>query len=106
MVYRTLGHAVCRYETAKTGETLTVDLTVIPTEGGTFDNTVYLQYVMPQRGNEGRRIDEEFSVTVLPAQGPHETSAEGAERGDTAPAPEGAQEPADGLSWWRRIFGG
>jgi hypothetical protein len=61
------GHAICRYETANTGETLAMDLTVIPPKAGTFDNSVYLQYVAPQRGNEGKRIDKTFSLTVLPA---------------------------------------
>jgi hypothetical protein len=51
-----------------------------PTEAGTFDTTVYLQYVIPQRGNEGHRIDEVFPATVLPAQGPHEAPAEDPER--------------------------
>jgi uncharacterized repeat protein (TIGR01451 family) len=61
------GNAICRYDTASTGQTLTMDVTVIPTEAGTFTNTIFLQYVAPQLGNAGFRINETFPVTVLPA---------------------------------------
>jgi uncharacterized repeat protein (TIGR01451 family) len=61
------GNAICRYDTVITGQTLTMDVTVIPTEDGTFTNTIFLQYVAPQLGNAGFRINETFLVTVLPA---------------------------------------
>jgi hypothetical protein len=61
-------HAKCEYEAADTDQTYTMELTMTPTEAGTFDTTVYLQYVIPQRGNEGKRIQKVFPVTVLPAR--------------------------------------
>ena len=61
------GNAICRYDKANHNEKLMMDVTVIPNEAGTFENSVYLQYTAPQLGHASSRINKTFPITVLPA---------------------------------------